>query len=591
MRQTIDSFMRQTVDTFMRPKFLLILFMVWAGQGLSGQQREAAFELNTRLGRGINMGNAFEAPTETEWGNPWKPEYFRIMAEQGFRHVRIPIRWETAARSSATPPYTIQASFLARIRQVVDTALKYKLHAIINMHHHDALFKDPEGQKARFLSQWDQIARTFRDYPDSLLFEVLNEPHDALTPEKWNLFFAEALAKIRETNPHRFVLMGTAEWGGLGGLSALQLPPDERILLTLHYYNPFQFTHQGADWSEGSSAWLGTLWQDTEAERETIRSEFRAARVFSETHHIPLHIGEFGAYSKADMASRVRWTTFLARWFEEQGFSWAYWEFSAGFGIYNPSTRQLSAPLVNALQHNPMPAPTPVQVTPLYTSNFSTSNDGWSLSTQGGAAGSLSRSGGRLTVTLTQGGTEGWHAQLTRGNIRLVKGKKYQVTARISATASRPATLYIGKSGGDWSAYSGYHTFTFTTGEENYLFTFTMGGENDLTARMVFDLGKNTAGISVTSVKIEEVNVITAAAVLPAPAFRTYPNPASERLFIGPAGLKARVDILTPGGVILLSREIGGDNSPLDVSHLPGGIYLVVIRDEKATESHKIIIL
>ena len=73
MRQTIDSFMRQTVDTFMRPKFLLILFMVWAGQGLSGQQREAAFELNTRLGRGINMGNAFEAPTETEWGNPWKP--------------------------------------------------------------------------------------------------------------------------------------------------------------------------------------------------------------------------------------------------------------------------------------------------------------------------------------------------------------------------------------------------------------------------------------------------------------------------------------------------------------------------------------
>ncbi|HNX80264.1 MAG TPA: cellulase family glycosylhydrolase, partial [Prolixibacteraceae bacterium] len=138
--------------------------------------RESAFQLNQRLGRGINMGNCFEAPTETEWGNPWKPEYFRIMSDLGFKHVRIPIRWEPTARTSWTAPYTIAPTFLSRIKQVVDTALKYKLHVIINMHHHDSLFANPEKQKARFLSQWNQIATTFRNYPDSLLFEVLNEP-------------------------------------------------------------------------------------------------------------------------------------------------------------------------------------------------------------------------------------------------------------------------------------------------------------------------------------------------------------------------------------------------------------------------------
>ena len=38
----------------------------------------------------------------------------------------------------------------------------------------------------------------------------------------------------------------------------------------------------------------------------------------------------------------------MARWFEEQGFSWAYWEFSAGFGIYAPSTQQYNTKLVDA---------------------------------------------------------------------------------------------------------------------------------------------------------------------------------------------------------------------------------------------------
>ncbi len=558
---------------------------------LQAQNRKAAFEINQQLGKGINMGNCFEAPTETEWSNPWKPEYFRMMSELGFRHVRIPVRWETAARSSAVPPYAIEASFLARIRQVVDTALKYKLHAIINMHHHEALFQDPDGQKARFLSQWDQIARYFRDYPDSLLFEVLNEPHDALTPIKWKAFFTDALEEIRKSNPNRFVLMGTPEWGGLGSLSTLQLPADERIILTIHYYNPFQFTHQGAEWSEGASAWLGTVWQDTEAERETVRSEFRAATEFSAAQHIPIHIGEFGAYSKADMASRVRWTTFMARYFEEQSFSWAYWEFSAGFGIYNPTTRQLSTPLVNALLHNPMPAPTPVEVTPVYTSNFTTGNDGWSLNTQGGAAGSLARTGGKLTITLTSGGTEGWHAQLIRGNLPLVKGKKYQVTLKVSATASRPATVYIGKSGGDWGSYSGYNTFTFNTREQGCVFTFTMSGENDNTARMVFDLGKNTTGITLTSVKIEEVRVITAAREMKNPAIRIYPNPADGRLFIGNYPGKARAEILTLAGQTVHTLDVEGEVVSTDIGHLPRGTYLLVIRGEKSTESHKIIIL
>ena len=174
------------------------------------------------------------------------------------------------------------------------------------MHHHEALFEDPDGQKERFLSQWNQIATFFKDYPGSLLLEVLNEPHGNLSAEKWNVFFADALAEIGKTNPSRTVVMGVTEYGGLIGIVHLDPPPDENIIMSIHYFDPFKFTHQGAEWVEtDADEWLGTQWHDTEIDRETVTSEFRFAKQFAQTHQLPIHIGEFGAYSKADIESSV----------------------------------------------------------------------------------------------------------------------------------------------------------------------------------------------------------------------------------------------------------------------------------------------
>ena len=175
--------------------------------------------------------------------------------------VRIPIRWDVAARTQQSAPYTINASFLERIKYVIDKALAENLYVIINMHHHDAIFQDPDGAKARFISQWSQIAAYFNAYDHRLLFEVMNEPNSALTPQKWNVFFKDALAEIRKTNPTRAVLMGTDPWGGLAGVPDLVFPDDNYIILTIHYYEPFSFTHQGAEWVNGADAWLGTKWE------------------------------------------------------------------------------------------------------------------------------------------------------------------------------------------------------------------------------------------------------------------------------------------------------------------------------------------
>jgi hypothetical protein len=90
------------------------------------------FAQNRRLGRGINLGNALEAPTEGEWGVTLQAEYFLLIRQRGFDSVRIPVRWSSHA--AATPPFTIEPRFLARVEWAVDQALKNDLLVVLNVH-------------------------------------------------------------------------------------------------------------------------------------------------------------------------------------------------------------------------------------------------------------------------------------------------------------------------------------------------------------------------------------------------------------------------------------------------------------------------
>jgi len=553
------------------------------------QNREAAFAMNTRLWRGVNMGNSFEAPSETEWGNPWKAEYFEIIANLGFKHVRLPVRWEPADRSLAVSPFTITPSFLARIQEVVDAALANKLHIIVNMHHHESLYANPAVEKERFLSQWNQIATHFKDYPDSLLFEVLNEPHGQITPAIWNTFFADALTEIRKTNPERVVLLGVAEYGGLGAIPQLQLPNDEHIILSPHYYNPFNFTHQGAEWvGPQANGWLGTTWNDTEPERETIEAEFSTALQFSEENHIPIHVGEFGAYSTADLESRKRWTTFLARWFEGKDLSWAYWEFSAGFGIYNPTTKVINTTLSNALLIDAMPDPTPLNLNTIYSSNLSSGTDGWALGVQGGANASLSVGNQKLNVTGSQGGTESWHIQLTRGNLGIYQGRLYKVSFKANALQNRNATFYVGKASAPWTAYSGYSGFNLTPTETQYTFSFTMGSPTDLAARLVFDLGQNTTGLNIWDIKVEESFLITAIE----PSLKqvtAYPNPVEAIVTIENLNDYSKASVYAMNGKLMDEVDITFTSQRLNMAGYPSGLFIVKLIGRKGNHYLKLV--
>lgn len=307
-----------------------------------------AFEQTKQFGRGVNFGNALEAPKEGEWGMVLEERFFDLVKQSGFSTIRLPTKW--SAHASRAAPYTIDRNFFARVDWAVDNALKRGLNIVVNMHHYDELFTDVDSERERFIALWDQIATRYKDKPAALVFEPLNEPHGALTSGLWQRLFDDTLAVIRKTNPTRNVIFTGADWGGPGSLKGMKRPADPHLIATFHYYLPFQFTHQGAEWVDGSDAWIGTEWLGKSNDRVNVDFDFDQVAKWARDNKIPLWMGEFGSYGKnADMASRQRWTAYVARAAEKRGISWAYWEFGAGFGIYDRERNVWIEPILTAL--------------------------------------------------------------------------------------------------------------------------------------------------------------------------------------------------------------------------------------------------
>ena len=165
--------------------------------------------------------------------------------------MRIPIRWN--AHAEVQSPYTIDPAFSERIDWVIEKALSCGLVTIINIHYYDALMERPEDHHARFRVLWRQIAEHCQALDSNPYFELLNEPHDDLEGALWNSYLADALTVVRESNPDRIVAIGPDSWNDLSELPRLEIPEDDRrLIVAFHYYDPFRFTHKGAEWVEGA---------------------------------------------------------------------------------------------------------------------------------------------------------------------------------------------------------------------------------------------------------------------------------------------------------------------------------------------------
>lgn len=307
---------------------------------------DGVFEQNQKLGRGVNI-IGYDPIWRSKEQARFQEKYFRLLKEAGFNSVRINLH--PFRHMETTDGWPLRESWF----EVLDWAMKHAqtqgLMVILDLHEFNALGREPEANKDKFMAFWRQISSRYQNAPSSVVFEILNEPSQKLTPAMWNGYLREALAIIRAKNPVRTVIVGPAFWNSVDHLHELELPASDRnLIVTVHYYKPMEFTHQGASWTNQRDK-LGVDWLATPEELGAIKRDFDKVAAWAREHNRPIYLGEFGAYDKAPMESRVRYLSSVTRAAEERGWSWGYWQFDSDFILYDVRRDAWVEPILRAL--------------------------------------------------------------------------------------------------------------------------------------------------------------------------------------------------------------------------------------------------
>jgi endoglucanase len=328
--------------------------------------------------KGINLGNRLEAPNEGDWGGVIAAEDFPFIARRGFDHVRIPIRF--SGHASAAAPYTIDATFFSRVDTVLNQAAAANLAVVVDMHAYDELAADAGANRDRFVALWTQIAARYQSRPDTVAFELLNEPNGQLDTT-WNDVMLPAIRAIRTTNPRRLLVVDTVFWADPTKLSALTLPDDANILTSIHLYEPKLFTFQGMAWmgpaylttgvifpgppatpvtpvqAAKDAAWANQWFIDYNTKPAatnpsgpaTIAAQIALISAYRQGQGRTVYNGEWGPQSGGALDSRVRLVTAVRQQCESAGVGWAIWEDPVNMNLFDSRAGTWLTAIIDAL--------------------------------------------------------------------------------------------------------------------------------------------------------------------------------------------------------------------------------------------------
>jgi endoglucanase len=287
------------------------------------------------VGACINMGDQLEGQGETAHGGARieAADFTRIRAA-GFTTVRIPVRWSD--KTGDGPGYPIDPKWMERVTTVVEQALAAHLNVILNDHHFNALDDDPAANSTNLAAIWRQVAPHFADRPSKTLwFEIENEPHEKLTNANLMPTLAPSLAAIRASNPKRPVVIGGENWSGIDSLATLELPDDPNLYPTFHYYEPFQFTHQGAGWAKPTPPPIGRTYGSADDAQRLATDTAKIRTYIARTGLVPF-MGETGAYdAHIPLPQRVQYTRAVHDAFTPLGVGICGWAYTHTFPYYD----------------------------------------------------------------------------------------------------------------------------------------------------------------------------------------------------------------------------------------------------------------
>lgn len=323
----------------------IILSLAMMAVAMSGHAlddpRIATMDLNAQqlayyMAPGWNLGNTLEAGdkanndtnngglnAEISWQNTKTTQAVIDMVKaNGFKSIRIPCSWVMGHISDAATT-KIDAAWMARVKEVVDYAINADLYVIINDHWDGGWIEDSftdvsaatvSKNSAKLAALWKQIAETFKDYDERLLFAGLNEPaHSGGTAsvyikalKTYEQTFVNTVRATGGNNAKRVLIVQgpatniTDTYNNYGDMPSDEA--DNRLMLEIHSYDPWTFCGLEKDESWGNMQYYwgnghtlrGAGDRNATDNEDDLNSLYQKMKKFTDKG-IPVVMGEYGA--------------------------------------------------------------------------------------------------------------------------------------------------------------------------------------------------------------------------------------------------------------------------------------------------------
>lgn len=221
----------------------------------------------------------------------------------------------------------------------------------------------------------------------------------------------------------------------------------------------------------------------------------------------------------------------------------------------------------------------------LNNSDFSDGYKYWSFGVYESAEATRELQSGEYHITITNGGNQNWHVQLTQDDVPLIKGKDYKFEFDAYASIARTLDAKMEQNGGSYTNYSRNGPTIISKVKEHYSIEFTMREPTDYGARVTFNCGLFTGELFIDNVTLKEIDPSDVSMDEAIPTVfelgNNYPNPFNPETTI-------HYSIPEQSYVILKIYSILGEEVQtlvektnvsgkyevhFDASDLPSGIY------------------
>ena len=348
----------------MRRIILLVLVVCCALPGKAQSDSHAlAFQRARSLQHGINLSGWFA-------GSDLSPQHLdtftneadlKFIYTMGFDSVRIGIAPAVIAHHGSLQPANPEV--LAALDRAVNAALANHLSVMLCLFPNDDYKHNLATQSGveDMLLFWRILAVHFASTDhDRIFYELINEP-EVPDPYRWMGIQARVVEAIREIDQQHTIIATAANYGSLPDILQVEPVRDANVIYNFHFYEPYQFTHQGAAW--GSPEWIYYkdipypaspeaiaaqlknvprdlarynlyLYAAVGWNRESIAGRMAFAAAWARERNVPLICNEFGVYREtADPASRTRWISDVRSALEANHIGWAMWDYRGNFGV------------------------------------------------------------------------------------------------------------------------------------------------------------------------------------------------------------------------------------------------------------------